>query len=424
MWTRNKSLKSRSRRARRKQSKFITPELALFNGQLLRFVANEDSPLSEAERLRAKYAVMDHGNDAEVRQFLQRVYFVALQFRRRRGEFERLQAHAFWKQTGQKKPRDSSNSKWVLLFIMQATTTDIRKRARKFAVILDGLVQDQVEIGAVAARIKQLGGIDAAYEAMQARKRTVASATGTVAVAETAAAGRTRRDDQPSPPKIGEPVMLKPTNRARRRGPEPTFPNLSLGNLFDEEKFKPHDEWLCVEGGHKFENVPAESAFDFVQRLAGEYAEIQEGDHQSVRRVLQRAYLAARKMQCEPDEFARLQADPFWKASSPKPQDASTSKWVVYFILQARAPSVRLRVHGGPRPPAARRREPCRQTRREDGGRRGRLRSRAGTPAPSRIEIMVPTTGWERMRRALPAPAMMTRLAMARFAAVDSVRLG
>ena len=91
-----------------------------------------------------------------------------------------------------------------------------------------------------------------------------------------------------------------------------------------------------VEEGCALEEVPAEDAFDFVQRLAGEYAKIKDGDHQSVRRVLQRAYLAARKMQREPDEFERLQADPFWKASFHKPKDASTSKWVVQFIMQAR----------------------------------------------------------------------------------------
>jgi hypothetical protein len=52
---------------------------------------------------------------------------------------------------------------------MRATTTNDRNRARKYAAILDGLMQDQVEIGAVASSIKELGGIDAAYEAMQAR---------------------------------------------------------------------------------------------------------------------------------------------------------------------------------------------------------------------------------------------------------------
>ena len=50
---------------------------------------------------------------------------------------------------------------------MQATTTNDRKRARKYATILDGLMQEEVEISAVSSRVKQLGGIDAAYEAMR-----------------------------------------------------------------------------------------------------------------------------------------------------------------------------------------------------------------------------------------------------------------
>jgi hypothetical protein len=107
-----------------------------------------------------------------VGQFLQLAYFVALQFRRRPGEFERLQVHPFWKQLGQK-PRDPSTSKWVILFIREATTTEMRKRARKFAVILDGLMQDQVEVSAVAAGINELGGVDGAYEAMQTRANPV-----------------------------------------------------------------------------------------------------------------------------------------------------------------------------------------------------------------------------------------------------------
>ena len=165
---RKKSIGSRTRVARRKRSKFITPDLVLSAGKLLRFVANEDSPLTEAERLRGEYAKMEDGDDAEVSQFLQRAYYVWAQFRQQPGEFERLQAHSFWKQAGLK-PRDPATSKWVLYLIMQATTTDVRRRANRYAVILDGLKQDQVEIGAVAARIEELGGIKAAYEAMRAR---------------------------------------------------------------------------------------------------------------------------------------------------------------------------------------------------------------------------------------------------------------
>jgi len=359
MLTRKKSIKSRTSRARRKQTKFLTPDLALFRGQKLRFVAGPDDPLSEAERVRGEFAQMVADHHAEVGQFLQHAYGVAAQFRRRPGDFKRFQVHPFWKQTGQK-PKDPSTSKWVLYLIMQATTTDMGNRADKYAVILDGLMQDQVEVSAVAARIQELGGIGAAYQAMQVRKREDAQVSGTVAVAETAAAGRrTRRHDERSPRKMGESLM--PTKRPRRRRPQPTFPHPSLPNLFagyslipdmsperdlfPEIEFK-RGEWLAVEefeeGVWVGESVPAENAFDFVQRLAGEYAKIKDGDHQSVRRVLRRAYLAARKMQSEPDEFARLQADPFWKASFHKPKDASTSKWVVHFIMRARTPTVRL----------------------------------------------------------------------------------
>ena len=103
--------------------------------------------------------------------------------------FRPIRSGSRWRQ----KPKDPSTSKWVLYFIMQATTTHVRNRARKYAVILDGLMQDQVEISAVAARINELGGIDAAYEAMRVRKRGDAQVSGTVAVAETAAAGRRTR---------------------------------------------------------------------------------------------------------------------------------------------------------------------------------------------------------------------------------------
>ena len=170
MLKRNKSIRKRTRRSRK--FKFLTPDLVLDGGQKFRFVANERNPLREAERVRAEYAEMDNGRPAEVRQFLQRAYFVAQWFRQQSGEFRRFQAHSFWKQSGQK-PRDPSTSKWVLYFTMQATTTSVRKLARKFAAILDGLRQDQVEVSAVAAGINELGGIDAAYEAMQTRANPV-----------------------------------------------------------------------------------------------------------------------------------------------------------------------------------------------------------------------------------------------------------
>ena len=296
-----------------------------------RFVASPDNALSEAERVRGEYAEMAIDQHAEVRQLLQHAYGVAVRFRQRLRDFERFQAHAFWKQSRQK-PRDPSTSKWVLLFIMQATTRRMRNLAGTYAVIVDGLMQDQVEISAVASRIQELGGVRPAYEAMRARKRGEAQVSGTVAVAvaETAAAGRrTRRDDASSSRQIGASVM--PTRRPRWRRPKPTLPRYPLvASLFGEPKIEPPDaligdEWLCVgegEGGSSVVRVPGEAAFDFVQRVAEEYAEIKEGDHKSVKRVLQRAYLATRKMQREPNQFARLRADAFRKASLHKPEDA------------------------------------------------------------------------------------------------------
>jgi hypothetical protein len=105
---------------------------------------------------------------AEVRQFLQRIYGVAAQFRRRPGDFERFQVHPFWKETGQK-PKDPSRSQWLLYFITQARTPNAHDLADKYAVILDGLMQDQVEDSAVAARIEELGGLGAAYQAIASK---------------------------------------------------------------------------------------------------------------------------------------------------------------------------------------------------------------------------------------------------------------
>jgi hypothetical protein len=168
MLTRKKSIGTRPRRPSRKRAKFITPHLTLFAGKLMRHVANPDNALSEAERLRGAYAEMKERQHAEVRHFLQRIYGVAARFRRRPGDFERFQVHPFWKETGQK-PKDPSTSRWALYFIMQARTPNACDLADKKAVILDGLMQDKVEDSAVAARIEELGGIGAAYEAIASK---------------------------------------------------------------------------------------------------------------------------------------------------------------------------------------------------------------------------------------------------------------
>jgi hypothetical protein len=168
MLTRKKSIGTRPRRPSTKRSKFLTPDLTLFAGKLMRHVSSPDNPLSEAERVRGEFAEMKERHNAEERQFLQRIYGVAAQFRRRPGDFERFQVHPFWKETGQK-PKDPSTSKWLLYFIMQATTPNAGNLADKCAVILDGLMQDKVDDSAVAARIEELGGVGAAYAAIASK---------------------------------------------------------------------------------------------------------------------------------------------------------------------------------------------------------------------------------------------------------------
>ncbi len=171
MLTRKKSVGSRRRRARRRQPRFLTPDLVLFAGQKIRFVANQEDALSNAERLRREYAEMDDSSVGEVSHFLQRAYHVAVQFRRRPGDFERFKSHPFWEALGEK-PKDASTSKWALYFVMQATTTKVRNRARRYAVLLDGLIHDKVSPGAVAARVKAMGEVEEAYDVLlNARSR-------------------------------------------------------------------------------------------------------------------------------------------------------------------------------------------------------------------------------------------------------------
>jgi hypothetical protein len=311
MWTRKKSIGSRAKRTRRKQSKFLTPDLALVAGKLMPFVAGPYDPLKEAERLGQEYTALANDYDAAVSQFLQRAYAVAAEFRQLRGDFKRFQVHAFWKQLGQK-PRDPKTSKWILYFLMQATTAKERHLANKYASVLDRMQADQVENGAVAARIKELGGIEAAYEAM-------------------------RRPDESSSPKIGESVMPEPTKPARRSLPTRTLPVYPLVALpFAEEKTQPNDD------GDENKIAWGEDAFSFVQRLARMYARMDEGDDKSVTRFLQDAYWAALRVKSEPDQFERLKADPFWEDWWQKPNNASTSKWVLYFIMRAKTTEVRI----------------------------------------------------------------------------------
>jgi hypothetical protein len=200
MLKRKKSIGPRTRLARRSRPKLVSPSIGWFPEPLDAF--------SHAQRLRQEYVEMVDGHHAELRQFLQRACHVAVQFRRRPKDFERLKADPFWEEASRQRPKDASTSKWPLYYastrglqrrtppasacaaprhaiaavenrprkiapvlddIMQATTRNVRSRAGKYAVILDGLMQDKVQISAVASRIKELGGATLAGEPVHLR---------------------------------------------------------------------------------------------------------------------------------------------------------------------------------------------------------------------------------------------------------------
>ena len=108
-----KSIGSRTRRTRRKkQPKFVTPDLVLVAGQIIRFVAEEGNALSEAERLCGEYAEMEEDDQA-------RAAIPAARLSRRSPVSATAQAisSAFRPihsgSGGGRRPKDPSTSKWV-----------------------------------------------------------------------------------------------------------------------------------------------------------------------------------------------------------------------------------------------------------------------------------------------------------------------
>ncbi len=89
---------------------------------------------------------MENGYHAKLRGFLRRAYQAYDLFREFPGTFEKLKQDPFWENSRQK-PKDLTTSKWVMLFVMQATTTNDRIRASKYAKILDGFTRDGVKVG-------------------------------------------------------------------------------------------------------------------------------------------------------------------------------------------------------------------------------------------------------------------------------------
>jgi hypothetical protein len=139
----------------------------------------EVDPIGVAKMVAAKYATMENGYHAQLRAFLQKAYHSYQLFCEYPDEFEKLKRAPFWKASRQR-PKDLTTSRWVLLIIMQAKTSNVRVRASKYAKILDHFARAEIKVPQVANRIKKFGGVEAAYKRMVAieQRRCQASAHG------------------------------------------------------------------------------------------------------------------------------------------------------------------------------------------------------------------------------------------------------
>jgi hypothetical protein len=145
----------RTQPTRRPPPKFVRPLIEPF--------PEEEGAFAAAQGLVEKYKRMVDGHQADRRQFLEDTLPVVLKFQCEPDEFERLKADPFWAEASRQKPKDASTSKWVVYFAMRAKTKNVRNRAGRYAVVLDGLIREKVRPDRVAARIKEMGGIEAAY---------------------------------------------------------------------------------------------------------------------------------------------------------------------------------------------------------------------------------------------------------------------
>jgi hypothetical protein len=127
-------------------------------------------PVGLVKVVAAEYAAMEDEYHARLRDFLFRAYTAYEVFRAFPDSYNELKKDSFWKISGLK-PKDLKTSRSVLDFIIWANESNDHARATRYAAILDGLSRDKVKPDAVAARIEEMGGIEAAYEAMRARKR-------------------------------------------------------------------------------------------------------------------------------------------------------------------------------------------------------------------------------------------------------------
>jgi hypothetical protein len=138
-----------------KSTKFTRPAIGTFE--------EDADPVGFAKTVAEEYAAMENGYHAQLRAFLQNAYRSYQLFLEFPGAFEELKRDPFW-EVSQRKPKGLTTSRWVLLFIMRAKTSNVRVRASKYAKILDRFARTGIKATRVADRIKTLGGIEAAYE--------------------------------------------------------------------------------------------------------------------------------------------------------------------------------------------------------------------------------------------------------------------
>jgi len=153
-----KPVRLRTQPIRRPLTKFTRP--------VVEPVPEEEGAFASAQRLVGVFkriVEIEDGHRADLRKFLERCCVAVRAFQDDPAEFERLKSDPFWEEASRQKPKDASRSKWALYFIMQAKTPNVRSRAGRYAVVLDGLIRDEVAPDAVAARIKELRGVEKAY---------------------------------------------------------------------------------------------------------------------------------------------------------------------------------------------------------------------------------------------------------------------
>ena len=126
--------------------------------------SQDPDPLALVRLAAAEYAAIEDGYRAQLLQFLETAYRCYRLFRDFPDDFAELLEDPFWDISRQKPKKKLTTARFVLYYIMRAETKSARARASKYAKILDCFHHDGVRVGQVAARIRALHGIEAAYE--------------------------------------------------------------------------------------------------------------------------------------------------------------------------------------------------------------------------------------------------------------------